>query len=251
MPKDNQTDVQFQPIQTNGKVAVIYYWLMPSTIDRIVSDRRLLAFAAALAVHVALIHGWRVATSPVPREPDSEPRSMQLFWVKPIVVPLIQDMLPPRPRLPRPQHRSSNVQPAPPAPGLPDAPATPPRGEPNAGELLVQAKAAVGKIAQDLRKERRGVLMAPPDSPELRMRRGLARAAELAPNKWYEVPKMEELVVAGGSGARRYRVTTANGEYCVTYETNHSLDGRDTMKNGIQPKFTSCPKYEQPATKQE
>jgi hypothetical protein len=55
----------------------------------------------------------------------------------------------------------------------------------------------------------------------MKLERGIARAAELAPNKWYQAPKTEEIIDPGGYGRRRYRVTTALGTCCVTYESNH------------------------------
>ena len=83
------------------------------------------------------------------------------------------------------------------------------------------------------------------------MQRGIEHAAEMAPPRWYEKAKITELVVPGGNGKRRYRVITAQGTFCVTYESNHRLDGIDPFSNKQgQPKYTNCDGFEQAATKQ-
>lgn len=118
--------------------------------------------------------------------------------------------------------------------------------------MLEQAKRDVGKVYGELKKERRkGLISAPADTAQKRFERGVAEAADLAPNKWYEAPKVQEILDEGGYGRKRYRVVGAGGTYCVTYESNHAPDGLDTMRNGIKPKLTNCPPHEQPATKQE
>lgn len=84
----------------------------------------------------------------------------------------------------------------------------------------------------------------------MKLERGIEHAAELAPNRWYQAPKTQEILDPGGYGRKRYRVVGANGTYCVTYESNHGPDGRDTMRDGIQPKITNCPRHEAPAKAQ-
>ena len=130
--------------------------------------------------------------------------------------------------------------------------ASPAAPAPSAAELLQQAKAAAGGIDSALRKEnpRRGI-QAPVVTSRMKLERGIARAAEMAPNKWYEAPKVHEVLDPGGYGRRRYRVITAGGTYCVTYESNHGPDGRDTMRDGIPPKKTNCDPDEEPATSQD
>lgn len=95
------------------------------------------------------------------------------------------------------------------------------------------------------------MISAPADSPELRMRRKMAQAADMVPNRWYQAPKVTEIVDPGGYGRRRYKVVGAAGTYCITQESNHGPDGQDTMRNGIRPKVTNCPRDEQAATKQD
>jgi hypothetical protein len=52
-----------------------------------------------------------------------------------------------------------------------------------------------------LRKENTPYIVAPLDSPEIRMRKKMERAAQLAPNRLWEAPKTEELVNDTGDGA--------------------------------------------------
>jgi hypothetical protein len=129
--------------------------------------------------------------------------------------------------------------------------AAPAQEAPRLIDRLEQAKDELGKIDAAIRRERRGLISAPPDSPELRMQRKMAQAADLAPNKWYQAPKVTEILDPGGYGRKRYKVAGALGTYCVTVESNHAPDGLDTMKNGIKPKLTNCPEHEQAATNQE
>ncbi|MDB5792541.1 MAG: hypothetical protein JWQ80_2565, partial [Massilia sp.] len=159
----------------------------------------------------------------------------------------------PLPHAGRPIHKRNSRRPRPapqsPAPRPPAEPTDNPAAlAPSAADLLARAKAA-GGIDSALRKEnpRRGI-QAPIVTAQMKLERGIARAGELAPNKWYQAPKTEEILDPGGYGRRRYRVTTAMGTYCVTYESNHGPDGRDTMRDGIPPKLTNCDEDEQPAT---
>jgi len=109
------------------------------------------------------------------------------------------------------------------------------------GSMLERARAAAGGIDRGLRKENptRGIV-APVVTPQMKLQQGIARANELAPNKWYEAPKVEAVLDPGGYDRRRYRVVGAAGTYCVTYESNHAPDGLDTMRDGIKPKKTTC-----------
>ncbi len=72
----------------------------------------------------------------------------------------------------------------------------------------------------------------------------------MAPPRWYQAPKSTEIIDPGGYGRRRYRVITAHGTYCYTYESNRAPDGRDVMKNGPAQKRTTCEENELPPTQQ-
>ena len=115
-----------------------------------------------------------------------------------------------------------------------------------------QARASVEKqdAAKTLPDSTRPLTATPQQQAWQRFEKGIERAGELAPPRPGEAPKIEEIIDPGGYGRRRYRVISSTGTYCITYESNHAPDGLDAMANGIQPKITTCPKDEQPATTQ-
>lgn len=114
-----------------------------------------------------------------------------------------------------------------------------------------QARATVEKMdaAKPLPESTRPLSASPQMAAWKRFEKGIERAAELAPPRPGEAPKIEEIIDPGGYGRRRYRVISATGTYCITYESNHAPDGLDSMANGIKPKITACPKDEQAATR--
>lgn len=215
--------------------------------------RYLVGIGVSLAAHLLLIALWQASRPSA--SVDEAPRAMELVPFRIVPAPRVEKLPPPSPAPARKQAARTVGQPAlvatPPAnseqPAEPDLqPMTP---SSPAADLLARSKAAVAGIDRALRQEhpRRGI-QAPVVTPAMKLERGIARAAELAPNKWYQAPKTEEIIDPGGYGRRRYRVTTAMGTYCVTYESNHAPDGRDSMRDGIPPKRTNCEEAEQPAT---
>lgn len=120
---------------------------------------------------------------------------------------------------------------------------------PSAAAMLEQARRAAGGVDRALRKENTPYIVAPPDSPQIRLRRGIEAAADLAPNAWYEAPKTAELVNNTGDGARRHRVITGNGTYCITERA--PTTGIDMIEKHGKQRTTSCPGHETPAHAQE
>lgn len=227
--------------------------------------RHLTGIGISLAVHLLLVVLWQ-ASQPV-RLPEDTPPEMLVVHVLPLPEALqrppplpalrSQPAAPARRQAAPPAQQAQQAAPAPEAAAADTTPPaepsdTPGAPAPSAADLLRQAKAAAGGIDSALRKEnpRRGI-QAPIVTAQMKLQRGIARARELAPNKWYQAPKTEEIIDPGGYGRRRYRVTTAMGEYCVTYESNRGPDGRDTIRDGIPPKRTNCEDDEQPATFQD
>jgi hypothetical protein len=224
--------------------------------------RSVTGIGISLAVHLLLVLLWQ--TSRPVLVADDIVREMQFVRVLP--VPEMDRRPPPVPASPSPATARRPAAPQAHVPQLPSAPESPATGTtppdesitnpaapaPSAADLLERAKAAAGGIDSALRKEnpRRGI-EAPVVTAQMKLQRGIARAAEMAPNKWYQAPKTEEIIDPGGYGRRRYRVTTALGTYCVTYESNHGPDGRDTMRDGIPPKRTNCDDDEQKASSQD
>jgi hypothetical protein len=217
------------------------------------NERRLYAIGLTIAVHLALIYGWQM-TRRIPAPEWELPRNaIQWLRLKPLVPP---KPVAPRPAAPPPRQQTprtapASASPAPtPAPVQP-APAVEAPAARSAHDMLQQAKRDVGKIDKDLRKAYPGQpISAPVQTAQTRLEKGIAAAADAAPNRWFEAPKVTEIIDPGGYGRRRYRVVGANGTYCITVESNHAPDGLDTMKYGIQQKITTCEENEQAPTSQ-
>ncbi|MFL6657854.1 MAG: hypothetical protein ACJ8GW_07285 [Massilia sp.] len=225
-----------------------------------VRTRRIAGLAATLLLHLALLFAWKASHQTTAELDDS--KQVRLAWIN---VPLPRKSVPPEQAKPKPvpqPHINSATRPAAPEREIRAAPAASATPElvnpttapaapaaPRAADIMRGAMRDLGGIDKELKKEFPGPLIkAPRNTPLSRMEQGMEHAAEMAPPKWYEAPKVTEIIDPGGYGRRRYRVITANGTYCVTYESNHAPDGLDTMKNGIKPKITNCPPEEQPAT---
>jgi hypothetical protein len=116
--------------------------------------------------------------------------------------------------------------------------------------MLERARRDVGAIDRALRKENNPYIVAPPDSPQIRLRKGIQAAADMAPNAWYEAPKTAELVNNTGDGARRTRVISGGDTYCITERApTTSIDMIE--KHGKVIAHTSCPSHESTANGQE
>jgi len=227
-------------------------------------DQRLPGLAATIAVHLALVCLWQVSHQP---QSGSQSDAKRIQWIN-IAPPKILRPPPPAPAIARPARTPlkrvappalprqepeavtlPQASPEEPAPATTSAPAAAPA--PSAYDILAQARKDLGAIDKDLRKQFPGPkIAAPPDSPQIRLQKGIEYAAEMAPPSWYEKAKVTELVVPGGGGKRRYRIITAQGTFCVTYESNNSLNGPDPFANARKPTYSTCPEHEQAATKQ-
>lgn len=230
------------------------------------ADRRLAGIAATGLLHVALILGWQMARQapPVPTEGPA------IQWLR--LAPPTQQATPveapqygrartaataaARPRSnPTPAEHTARTE-APAAASehgdvltQPAAESAPPAVEASAASIVEQARRTAGDIDRALRKERQPTIVLPPDSPEIRMRRRMDEARALAPPHLWEAPKTEELVNNTGDGARRTRVITGHGSYCITERApTTSIDMIE--KHGRQ-RFTNCPQHEEPARRQE
>jgi hypothetical protein len=241
------------------------------------ADRRL-GILLTVLVHAALILGWQAVGRLPPRPADGERRRIQ--WIRlpapraavPVPTPMPAPAREPAPMRARarslpPAALPSSALPAtpPPPPSSPATASAPPSAPataaspasapaqaaapaPGAGQILEQARRDIGKIDKALRKENRPTITAPLDSPQIRLRKGLELANELAPNRLWEAPKVEELVNNTGDGARRTRVITGNGSYCVTERASNT--SVDMIEKHGKLRITSCPEHEEPAKDQ-
>ncbi|SDE39171.1 hypothetical protein SAMN05428966_108171 [Massilia sp. PDC64] len=235
-------------------------------------DRRPIGIAATVLLHVVLILGWQMTRRPPAVAPDP-PRST-IQWIRlpapavpqprrekedseparPRVAPLVAPLVPPPmgaitlPRVTVPAAPAAT----PPAADTPAAsanvPATP-TAPPTGAALLERARRDVGAIDRALRKENHPYIVAPPDSPQIRLRKGIQAAADMAPNAWYEAPKVAELVNNTGDGARRNRVISGGGTYCVTERS--PTTSIDMIEKHGKTRITNCPEHESTASSQE
>ena len=257
------------PLTNTGRDAerAVYTPAMTLQLPYLRHDQRFTGLAATLALHLLVLASWYLNKSTVDTV-DEDQETIQWVNIEPTrrveptpEAPKPHERAAPAPAPPRkaaaavPKPALAVTEPdavAPPAPEAPAAPlAQPAQDTPSVDDMLQRARKDIGKIDKDLRKEFPGArIKAPKDSPQLRLARGIEHAAEMAPPKWYEPAKVKEIIDPGPYGRRRYRVVTAFGTYCTTYESNRSPDGRDVMQKGPTPKHTNCPEHEQPATTQ-
>ncbi len=251
------------------KVSALYCYLMDNTYALLHRPRHAAGIGISLAVHAMLLAMWQLSrTAPAPDTATPEAMVLRLLST-PSSAPSSAPAGPAQETAPPPLRRGATPALAQQPPARVADTAAPIRertaektaegtAEPAAaeaasalasdapapaasGSMLERARAAAGGADRALRKEKptRGIV-APVVTAQMKLSKGIAAAADLVPNKWYEAPKVTEVLDPGGYGRRRYRVVGAAGTYCVTYESNHAPDGIDTMRDGIKPKLTTC-----------
>jgi hypothetical protein len=231
----------------------------PARLLRRHPDKRLAGLAVTLLIHAALVAAWQQARKlrlPVQGEADF------VQWVR--VQPRLPEAAVAETAAARPRVRAGPRPIASPAsPGAareavaaaaPAELATPTASAGSAAgttrQMIEQAMRDAGAIDRAVRKDSKPTIVAPPDSPQIRMANRFREAAALAPNRWYEAPRIVELVNDGGDGARRFRVLTALGIYCIT-ERSPATSIDMTEKHGRQ-RITNCGhEHEQPANPQQ
>jgi hypothetical protein len=218
-------------------------------------DRRLAGSAAVLLVHAALVLVY-LATRHAPGEQPDVPR-MDVQWV---TLPTLPAAKPPATTL-VPRERSTRPRPAPAPPAMAVLPAPPaaetastpaPAAEaapvPAGDTILEKARRSAGSVDRAMRQENRPYIVAPLDSPQMRMRSSMEKAHALAPPKLWEAPKVEELVNQTGDGARRTRVITARGTRCITERS--PVTNVEMIEMHGKLRLTNCPQHEDTATQQ-
>jgi hypothetical protein len=224
-------------------------------------ERRFAGILLTVLVHAALILGWLLARQLPSPEPLGEERpGVQWIALPAKVAPAATQErraplpIPTRPRVAAPLSSpvlpSEQTTPAAAAAGADPAasPSPAPAAPATAAEILQRARRELGSIDRALRQENRPYLVAPPDSPQIRMRNGIEHAAEMAPNRLWEAPKVQELVNNTGDGARRTRVITGGGTYCVTERS--PATGIDMIEKHGKQSITNCPAHEEAAKPQ-
>jgi hypothetical protein len=239
-----------------------------TTFPALRPDRRLAGLGMTVLVHALFILGWQAARQLPPRQVDVSWVSLRWIpprWIPPRAAPALPAAQPAQIKpesnpaeLPR-ERRTAGVAadrvrtpavmpetPAEPAPAVQAEPAAP---DVSAQEMLERARRDAGAVDRALRKESRPLIVAPRDSPQIRLRKGIETAADLAPNGWYEAPKIKELVNNTGDGARRARVITGNGTYCITDRATTTNVEMIEMHGKMRK--TNCSDNEAPSNPQE
>ena len=236
--------------------------------------RRFAPLALTALIHVLLVLGWQ-ATRRLPAfEANRDARRIQWIQLAPPAPAERRPSAPSRPpahppapaRAPAHAYAPTRVTPAPAASAVPAAPiagaspssapassgqaaAPSPAPAADGGPLVQRALHEAGAVDRALRKENNPYIVAPPDSPQLRLSKGIAAANAAVPNAWYQAPKVDELVNNTGDGARRTRVNTGGGTYCVTDRS--PATSIDMIEKHGKQRFTNCPAHESPASGQE
>ncbi len=240
---------------------------MPTEPTTFPQRTRLSGVAATLGLHIVLVACYQLARTQ--SAPEDELPRVAIQWVN--IRPNLPVPAKPATRTPLPAltikpvtRRAVAVAPPVATQIMPTEivpPVTPaePAPEPAAAatgatvyDMLQQARRDVGKIDKDLKKQYPDrFIKAPIDTPTKRLVKGIALAHELAPPKWYQPAKIQELIDPAGVGRKRYRVITSGGTYCLTYESAHSMNGSDPFtRTTNRPKKTNCPLDEEPAKAQ-
>jgi hypothetical protein len=222
-------------------------------------DRRSVGLAATVAVHALLLLSWQL-TRRAPIAPAPDPVRTTIQWIRlpaPPVRPQPRREEEARPepvRVPtRAPARPSAITllPSPSVPAAPAAAAAPaaptssapaPAGAANAAALLERARRDAGAVDRALRKENNPYIVAPLDSPQIRMRKGIAAAAGMEPG-------MDELVNNTGDGARRTRIVAGGQTYCMTERS--PATSIDMIEKHGKWRQTNCPAHESTANGQE
>ncbi|MEJ7805035.1 MAG: hypothetical protein WKG03_03820 [Telluria sp.] len=219
---------------------------------------RLIGALAAIVLHIALLCCWLLAPPSGPVADGTPADTIQWVHVRP-AKPVAPPPVTSAKAVVRKQAATPRTARAPAAPtqaeAVPEAVASEPAVQApptkSAYDVMQQARRDIGKIDQEIKKEfPEQRIKKPLDTPQARLEKGFELASELAPPKWYEPAKVKELIDPGGYGRKRYRVITARGTYCMTYESAHSPNGKDPFTRGSQPKLSSCDADEEPAKEQ-
>jgi hypothetical protein len=218
--------------------------------------RSLSAWAITAAVHALLIVGILLAQREPPATDHSSGPRIQYVQLKPAPAkkPLAALPAPPKKRAPvTSSAKPAATPPIAPAPEvIADIDAPSPAVEParSAADIMQQAKRDLGGIDRDLRQKFPGPrIEAPVNTAQTRLEQGFEAAAAAAPPKWYEAPKVTELVDPAGVGRRRYKVVDTRGTYCITEESNRGPFAIEGIKRNRQTR-SDCPKNEEVAKQQ-
>ena len=227
------------------------------------AGRRPAGLALTVLVHALLLAGWQMSRHAAPPDPGPAPARTRIQWIRlaPPATPAASAPPAPAPvaaSAPRPARTVTPAAPGPavvpaspapapvPASSNPDAPpddapqplAPPAPGVPPAADTILQrARRDAGAIDRALRKENNPYIVAPLDSPQIRMRNKMQAAHDAVTPGVGEAPAIDESRDA--SGAPVTRVRGALGTYCMAARS--PAEGIDAFEKRGGLRRTGCP----------
>ena len=91
-------------------------------------------------------------------------------------------------------------------------------------QMISMVKKDLSKVDEEQRKadqekprERPQTFGTTRETKQQRLAKGMEKAFDMAPNKWYQAAKIEDVTPPGADARKIYKVTTALGSYCVRY----------------------------------
>jgi hypothetical protein len=202
----------------------------------------------AVLLHAVLLNSLLGSPRQLPLD---TPRSTTVWMNIAPPVPKLT-LPPPPPTIEKPRPAKVALAAAAPAPAREPAKASIPREvEPmaeaapaptSAAQIMLDAKRDLGKIDRELRKEGgKGVLSLSGDTRQQRLSRGIEQAHDMAPNKWYQAAKIEDITPPGDDARKVYKITTALGSYCVRYLDKNRIGNQTGAANLGEPRIGVCP----------
>lgn len=207
-------------------------------------ERTWFALAVAVLLHAVLLNS--ILRHSRQAQPDT-PRSAMLWMniARPVPVPGPQAVLPapvemrgsvktPAPsivlREPEPEPEAEMFAETVPAPI-------------SAAQILNIAKRDLGRIDKELRKEGGKLAFgASVDTRQQRLSKGIEQAHDMAPNKWYQAAKIEDMTPPGDDARKIYRITGLAGTDCVRYPDKNRIGAQTGAANFGEPLIGACPK---------
>ena len=185
------------------------------------SRRGLFALALALLLHAALLNSVLRQRPRLPPETPATamlwlklapPRPRPTIAPKPVTPPIVVPVEPVRPRHKAAPAAVAAAAPPPPSIVVAEPAAEAPPARMSAEQIISIAKRDLGKIDKELRKEHPQAFGAAPDSAQQRLQKGFEEAHAMAPNKWYQAAKVEDITPPGDDARKIYRITGALGK---------------------------------------
>jgi hypothetical protein len=193
-----------------------------------------------------------------PRQARPDTTRSTMLWMNIVPAPPKPRLLPPPPPRKIVKERpatavepaSAPVRAAVPA-TIPITPAADPFAETipapmSAEQIMTFAKRDLARIDRQLRGEAgkpgsKTALSLAGDGRQQRLAKGFEQAHDMAPNKWYQAAKIEDITPPGDDARKIYRITGLAGTYCVRYPDKNRIGAQTGAANFGEPLIGACP----------